>query len=497
LSHNLHINFYKYAIETKHFFTAKDLSLAKGEKVLLKGPSGIGKSLFGLGLIHMFPRSAKVELDMELFTEGNLVSNDNIAWDNIRADHIAFVFQQPLAYLNPVLTCGEQLIESMPDSDYSLRHEKAIAICKQLKIKQYGSIFAYYPHQFSIGELQRFLIAAAILRNPQIIIADEPFANLDTPVSQICKEVLDQYIAENNASLLLISHDDSINKNWIHHCWRFTAERTIVEDVLATDSIRVHSFSRKRNSDSQPECLIEAKDIVKSFDQSSYVALRAKRSKILDCISFSIDRGERIGIMGDSGSGKTTIALLLSGLISPDSGYIKGLDTDHFNLSGFMKREPAPVQLVFQDPFSSLNPSVIIRKQLPKRFNTKNGLSHLLRRMNLDEALMDRIPGELSGGELQRFCILKALYVSPSTELLIFDEALSALDEENRVAVIHLINELYPEMSIFYISHRYEHIKSMCNSVLFLRNSKIEAKLTLVEIERPNTPAWIKSICGL
>ena len=475
-------------------FSAQDLRINTGEKILLSGPSGIGKTLFGLGLIHLFPKSANIELDIHIQSDGEQSRPESPEWHEIRRSHIGFIFQQPMAYFNPALTCGDQLLEGM-DSTKTIAAGKqtTIELCQRLKIKQSDKIFEYYPHQFSIGELQRLMCAMCLLRKPRLIIADEPFANMDLPLVQILKDVIDEYILENDASLLLISHDEKLVENWVNSIWIFNEQRKVVpmsnnQEGGTSDTIMHEYLPGDAN-----HYVLSARNLVKAYDQKNITSFKIHKIKILDGINLSVSRGERIGIMGESGAGKTTLALILAGLIKPDEGTLEGIEKDNFSPGKFFRRKPSKIQVVFQDPFTSLNPSIKVGKQLR---NQREKIQNCLSILKLDSGLLDRLPSELSGGELQRLCIIRALLVQPEPELLIFDEALSALDEENRMSVIKLLQKYYPDISVLYISHRFEHIQKMCNRVLFIRNGRIEVDCSVTNLNDQTLPKWVLSLCG-
>lgn len=478
-----------YTIGKRKLFSVSNLSIEPGEVIHLLGDSGTGKSLFGLSLIGFYSSQSEVEyeFDAEMFTKDN--------WRTYRNEYVGYIFQQPKSFFNPVITCGNQLLELLPkEVDKKKNKEIIIDWCRRLKLNITDRVFKDYPHQFSIGQLQRLYVISALIRSPKLIVADEPFAHLDWSTASIVANTLSDYVASQHAGLLLISHELPGSLITPNRIWK------LEDGAIKTDLYKPKPRSRtakkkiRKHDLSDKSTLITIRQIYKVFNNNAS-ALVDKRRHVLSNISFSIKEGDRIGLMGLSGSGKTTLASIITGLEEPTSGNVEGAHEVSYNLRSLFKRRPSMIQMVFQDPYSSFNPSQSVADQIAKK-DGQGRLLELMQKMGLRETDMHRTPMALSGGELQRFSLIRSLTVSPAPRVLILDEALSALDERTQNIVLELLHREYPSLAILFISHRYWRLTELCDEIYFLHDGELIHHLSDFEQTHSELPEVVQSLIG-
>jgi len=456
------IHGYSYTINDRTLFKTGDLSIHTGDIIHFHGPSGSGKSLFGLGLIGFFSSNANVEYDFSIDVEKQ---HD---WKNVRSNYVGYIFQQPRAYFNPVKTIGVQLMELI-EGDKDAKAKIIHAWVDRLKINRDQDLLSRYPHQFSIGELQRIYVISAFIRSPKLIIADEPFAHVDWPTAKIIADELTRYVRETHSALLLISHEPPGLLCDPTQIWNLS-EGTIRKTEIEGQNRVTSNLNRIKTSSTSS--VISLLNVSKDYKNNSLLSQSNKIKHALKNISLEIKQGERIGVMGDSGSGKTTLAKLMTGMIAPSDGELFNQTSITFSLSTLFNRKPSAVQLVFQDPFESFNRSQILRDQIITNSN-RHIVTELMQKMGVDDDRLDRASFALSGGELQRLAIIRALSVTPKPRLLIMDEALSALDTNNQQIVLSTFQEEFPDLAIMYISHRFHRLKALCDRIIFLDKGSI------------------------
>lgn len=489
------------------------LALDYGARVGLVGESGSGKSLSALTIAGLLTKRKDVDIRGRISFAGHddfLSLNENELC-KLRGTDIGIIFQEPMTSLNPVKTIGWQVEESLlihTDLTKEERRERALEVLCDVGLTDTERIYAAYPHELSGGQRQRVMIAAAMVHKPKLLIADEATTALDVTIQAQIMDLLKKINEKEHTAILFISHD--------LHLVRGLCEQVVVMKdgriVEAGDADAVfyapqEAYTKKLVS-AVPKFEREPKEtsgeISKEHEQSvlSVLGLNVwfeKRKKhlfgktetmqILQDVSFSIRRGEIVGLVGESGSGKSTIARTLLGINRNYEGTI-------------MHAEEHP-QMVFQDPFSSLNPSKTVGWILeePLKNFTKDDkktrrkkAEAILERVGLGAEYLSRYPGELSGGQRQRVCIALALILNP--KFLIADEAVSALDVTIQAQILALIKELHEELgtAILFISHDLRVVYQLCDRVLILKQGRIVEQGSVEDIYKRPKEEYTKQL---
>lgn len=451
-----------------------NFSIQQGESVAIVGESGSGKTTLGKSLLGLNPQSQTViEAGEILYKNKNLLSLSDSELNSYRGKEIGMIFQDPLSSLNPTMTVGNQVLETVikhnPKIDRKEAKEKVLKLFEWLGITNARERFNDYPHQFSGGMRQRVVIAIALAPGPKILIADEPTSALDATIQVQILELLKKIQSELKMSIILITHDLSLISSFTTKTAVMYKGEIVEEANTATLLLDPkHSYTKK---------LLESipKLHIHKSNRSSH---ERKESPLIEVInlshnfvhnlSFTIKEGQTLGLVGESGSGKTTLALLLMNLLQPKSGTIL------YKGSPYPKNYRKEIQMVFQDPYSSLDPRMtvgeIIREplaiyKLGTKEEQKIRVSKLLAQVGLDNTFLKRYPHELSGGQRQRIAIARALALNP--KFLICDEPVSSLDVSIQSQILDLLKKLQKELSLTYlfISHDLAVIKEMSDMI--------------------------------
>jgi len=496
-------------------FTAVDgvsFDIMPGEIVGVVGESGAGKSMTGSAVIGLIERPGRIAAG-EIRLKGERI--DNLPEEQkarLRGKRIGMVFQDPLTSLNPLYTVGEQLVETirthLPLSEAEAR-QKAINLLAEAGIPKAAERIDSYPHQFSGGMRQRVVIALAIAAEPELIIADEPTSALDVSVQAQIIKVLKKLCASHGAAVMLITHDMGVIAQ--------TADRMVVmhqgkvvETGTVGDIIRrprepytiklINSIPtiQRQEGDVAPApaanddgAYVQVKSLVKDYEIGGGGFLKLLPGKVevfraVNEVSFAIERGKTFGLVGESGSGKSTCAKMIVGLVRPTSGQITVDGHDIWASGAGHQERRKRVQMIFQDPYASLNPrwrvADIIAEPMRtlgiarNRSEVDDRVAELLRRVRLDPSVMRKFPHEFSGGQRQRIAIARALSSQP--EFIVCDEPTSALDVSVQAQVLDLMQELQDEFGLTYllISHNLAVVRQMSSSVGVLHNGVLVEK---------------------
>ena len=483
-----------------------------GEVVGVVGESGAGKSMTGSAVIGLIEPPGHIASG-EIRLKGERIDNlPEEAKAKLRGRRIGMVFQDPLTSLNPLYTIGEQLIETirthLPLSETEAR-QKAIDLLTEAGIPKAAERMESYPHQFSGGMRQRVVIALAIAAEPELIIADEPTSALDVSVQAQIIKVLKKLCANHGAAVMLITHDMGVIAQ--------TADRmvvmhqgTVVETGTVGDIIRrpqepytiklINSIPtiQRQAGDVTPEeaanddgAYVQVKHLVRDFEIGGGGFLKLLPGKVemfraVNDVSFAIEKGKTFGLVGESGSGKSTCAKMIVGLLRPSSGQIT-VDGHDIWAGGAGHRERRKrVQMIFQDPYASLNPrwrvADIVAEPMRtlgiarNRTEVDHRVAELLTRVRLDPSVMRKFPHEFSGGQRQRIAIARALSSQP--EFIVCDEPTSALDVSVQAQVLDLMQGLQDEVGLTYllISHNLAVVRQMSSAVGVLHNGVLVEK---------------------
>ncbi len=482
---------------SKQASIVKNLSMTikEGECVALVGESGSGKSLTARSLMGLLPFACSIHSGQIIFNGENTTNYSESEWNQLRGKDISMVFQDPLAGLNPLHTCGkqvEEVLELHSNLNKKERFEEVKRLFELVKIDNPEERMKAYPHQLSGGQRQRVMIAMALANTPKLLIADEPTTSLDVSVQYSILTLLKELRQEFGMALLLISHDLKL-VNHFSDSIHVMKKGSIVES-LSSLSHPTHEYTQKLL---YKDANIQAQNVEEFYQRERDLVLDVQKLTVeyqrprvhlfkksqpftaVNKISYKVHNGECLGIVGESGSGKSSLAFASLRLIS-SQGNIVFLGE---NIQDKEHKEMAPlrkdIQVVFQDPYTSLNPRMSIKDIIFEGYNIHN----VGKRQNLDmlveEVLEDvalprtyknRYPHELSGGERQRVAIARALILKP--KLIFLDEPTSSLDRNLQFQVIDLLKDLQRKHNIayVYISHDLHLVQMFCHSVLVLYN---------------------------
>jgi len=506
--------------------------LDKGETLGIVGESGSGKSVTALSIMRLLPGAGKITSGEILFqTTNNLLALPEPSLPAVRGAEIAMIFQEPMTSLNPVFRCGEQVAEAIRlHQKVSLENARSqtIKLFERVRLADPERIFDAFPHQISGGQKQRVMIAMAMSCQPKILIADEPTTALDVTVQKTILDLMGELKTETGLSMLFISHDlgviseicdrvvvmfqgkiveegrvekileqpehpytkglvacrPSLRRKWrrMPTVCDFLEQKNYVAQVVAPAET-----AKRRESIFSQKPVIQVNNLTVRYPvKKNWLGQPVKWLHAVDDVSFEVFPGETFGLAGESGCGKTTLGRAIARLTETFLGKIFYGNTDLLQLSEEefhpFRRE---IQVVFQDPYSSLNPRVPIGEAITEPMKV-HGLhsNEQIRREKAVELLevtglkgdhFHRLPHEFSGGQRQRICLARALAVEP--KLLICDEVVSSLDVSVQATVLNLLMDLQEKYGLTYlfISHDLSVIQQMCDRLLVMNRGKIEA----------------------
>ena len=466
--------------------------VACGKTLGIVGESGSGKTLTMLSLLQLLPRGAKVSANRAVFDRRNLLDLSRPELDAVRGRQIAFVFQDPLTALNPVLTVGRQIIEVMrrhfqlPAAEAERR---AVALLAKVGIPDAPLRLRQYPHEFSGGMRQRVTIAMALAGQPRLLIADEPTTALDVTVQAEIVSLIKSVQRESGMTVIWVTHDLALlariaDRVIVMYRGRVVEDAPIdrlfaapehpytraLLDNLRSDRERgarpaVAAPERPEAPAATPDILLAARGITVSYTRAGLLPWQSRRRSVqaLGGIDLDIRKGETLALVGESGSGKSTLARVLVRTIEPTCGRVVFRGTDISALEGrALRGVRRHLQIVFQDPFSSLNPrrtigaaiaEPLIVHELACGRELGERVAECLAMVGLDRSLANRHPHEFSGGQRQRICIARAIACRP--DFIVADEALSALDMSLQGQILQLFQDLKARFALTYlfISH--------------------------------------------
>ncbi len=494
-------------------FTAVDklsFDIERGETLGIVGESGSGKSVSCNALLGLLPQpAAKISGGQAWFEGSNLLELREKALRKIRGKRISMVFQDPMTSMNPYIRIGDQVVEPLllhSHSSVAEAKDRAIELLEQVGIHDAARRFDQYPHEFSGGMRQRAMIAMALITAPDILIADEPTSALDVTVQSQILELLKTMQEQHGVSLILVSHDLGVVR-------RVTDKLVVMDRGVAVEqgetrqvfAAPAHSYTQKLLDAIPHTAKPEAHRFLR---KGAPVCLRAKGIKVtfsikhrpftaVDNVSFQVRRGEVLGIVGESGSGKTTLSQAILRLVSMDAGEVLLEDVWIHRLRGAaLKRQRKKVQMVFQDPYASLNPRMTVHDIIAEPIRLHRlaegvravtaKVIRLMQDVGLSPEWANKYPHEFSGGQCQRVAIARAIAVEPL--LLIADEPVSALDVTIQAQVLNLLLELVRRkgLSMIFISHDLAVVRYMADRVAVMKDGRmIESGETETVYARP------------
>jgi len=499
-------------------------TINKGETFCLVGESGSGKSICALSIMNLLPKeisshpAGKILFsDINNSEELNLLKCSELTLREIRGSRIAMIFQEPMTSLNPVLTVGEQINEALqlhfPELDQEQQKQRVIAALKQVQIPNPELRYSEYPHRLSGGQRQRVMIAMAMVCEPELLIADEPTTALDVTIQAEILSLMQDLQKEKSMSILFITHDlgvvsqiadrvavmrlgkiveigdcDSVLKDPKHEYTkklldalpeRMKLERDKILNQTAKDS------TKDSNSNNSKITLVKLKDLKVYFPiKKGIFRHTVDFVKAVDGINLNITKGEILALVGESGCGKTTLGRTILKLIKPTAGNI---EFSGHNISNLTRSEMIPyrksMQVIFQDPMSSLNPRLTIATTLTEPMAVhKIGVSYeerieiareILNSVQLNPDYLWRYPHEFSGGQKQRIGIARALVLKP--EFIVCDEVTSALDVSVQSEILDILLELRNnnQLTLLFITHNISVVEYLSDRVAVMKEGKI------------------------
>lgn len=508
------------------------IEIKKGELVAIVGESGSGKSVTALSILNLLPGKTKISGDLLFFQKEKqpvyLNRTAQKAMQEIRGKNIAMIFQEPMTSLNPVFTCGQQVIEAIrvhEKCSYALAKEKTIALFEKVKLPEPATIIKRYPHELSGGQKQRVMIAMAMCCNPSLLIADEPTTALDVTVQKNILELIKELQIQNHMGVLLITHDlgvvaDIADKIVVMYkgeiveqgnaatllqspqhpytkallacrpAGKAKGERLpVVSDFIGEKSEKAEAENGKQKAESAAlnatTAVLKVENLKVYFPgKKKILGSAAPEFKAVDNVSFEVKQGETLGLVGESGCGKTTLGRAILQLVPVTSGRIVLGDTDITTVKpDALRSMRKDLQIIFQDPYGSLNPRITIGNSILEPLQVHGVLDNnnqrkekviaLLEKVSLQADHFNRYPHQFSGGQRQRICIARALALNPG--FLIFDESVSALDVSVQAQVLNLLNDLKKELGFtsIFISHDLSVVRYISDRIMVMHKGKI------------------------
>ena len=503
--------------------------LYKNEVIGIVGESGSGRSVSSLAILGLLPKKiSKINTGSIIFEDNDLTQLSSKAFQNIRGNKIAMIFQEPMSSLNPSMTCGNQLLEILLHHTFisnKTAKKEAIALFEKVKLPDPDRVFNAYPHEISGGQKQRVVIAIAIACKPDILIADEPTTALDVTVQKDIINLLKELQAQTKMSIIFITHDlalisqiadrilvmykgEIVEQGLVASIFRYPKHnytkalinsrpslnerlkvlptiKDFLNDTISNEIITPEEREKNHEKLYSKAPLLDVINVEKEYISKSSIFTKSRSFKAVNDVSFKLYEGETLGLVGESGCGKSTLGNAILQLDKATAGTIlyKGVDITKLSKSKIRKLRK-DIQIIFQDPYSSLNPRMpvgeaimepmIVHKLYSSDEERKEKVIDILNKVGLSEEHYNRYPHEFSGGQRQRIGIARTIALQP--KLIICDESVSALDISVQAQVLNLLNSLKKDFGFTYIfiSHDLAVVKYMSDQLLVMNQGKIE-----------------------
>lgn len=494
------------------------LTVRAGECVCVVGESGSGKSMLANAILRLLPHGVQVEAGQLLFDGDDLSSLSREQMRQLRGRRISMVFQEPMSALNPLLSVGRQIDEVLLDHGVrqkQRRRARVIELLTYVGLPEPERVYRAYPHQLSGGQRQRVVIAMALAFDPQLLIADEPTSALDVTTQAQIIRLLRRIQQEKGMAMLFITHDFSVVQAVADRVLVLEKGHQVEEGSAYTVLNRPQApYTRKLVAAATPVAVqprslhldapqwLAAEKISHGFRRSQGWG-RRRTVQALDEVDLQLREGETLGIVGESGSGKSTLGRVLIRLLRPDSGQVRWFGEEVANLpEKHLRPRRCDVQMIFQDPFASLNPrqrvgQILMSGPLAHGASEEQARSMafiVLDRVGLPPTAFDRYPQAFSGGQRQRIGIARALALQP--RVLIADECVSALDALIQVQILELLEDLQRrlKLSLVFITHDLHVAARLCDRIAVMRQGRVlEVGSTQDVFTRP-THAYTRSL---
>ena len=502
----------KFAVENV------SLTVNPGEIVCVVGESGSGKSVSSHAVMGLLPKGQLTVAAGEILLEGeNVLKASANRLRDLRGTRMSMIFQEPMTALNPVVTCGEQIDEVLrihTDLGATERKEKVIAVMESVRLPDPIKMYDAYPHQLSGGQRQRIMIAQALVLDPALLIADEPTTALDvTTQAQILRLVAEMQ-ERRGTGVLFITHDFGVVAE-IAHRVVVMQKGHVVETGTATEVLTnpqhpytqmlinaVPTLTPPQRDDRTGDVALETVKLCKVYGGGGFFQKKREVRAASD-VEIRVRRGETLGIVGESGSGKSTVARCIARLIEPTSG---GIVVGNMDIAKLPERQLRPhrkhCQIVFKDPYRSLNPRRSVGASIiegPMNFGVSEAdaiakARDLMKLVGLSPDALDRYPHQFSGGQRQRICIARALAMEP--EILIADEAVSALDVSVQAQVLDLLDDVRKrfDLAVLFITHDLRVAAQICDRIAVMQNGVVVEHGRTAEVFANPQHAYTRSL---
>ncbi|MHC4045231.1 ABC transporter ATP-binding protein [Bradyrhizobium sp. 23AC] len=480
------------------------LDLRPGKIVCVVGESGSGKSMCAHALMGLLPDTVSVASGEIQFEGRDLLKLDDDGWRDLRGRRLAMIFQEPMTALNPLMRIGDQMAEMFEAHGLLTpreRRARALALAREVGLPDPERIVRAYPHQLSGGQRQRAMIAMALALEPAVLVADEPTTALDVTTQAQILKLIRNLQRNRNMAVMFITHDFGVVADIADQVVVLRHGKVVEEGPAATVfNAPQHDYTKallaavpsmdppaREPLDDQARA-VEVIGLDKTYVTSGGWFREDRRVDAARAVNFNILKGETLGLVGESGSGKSSVARLVMRLIEADRGTVRIGETDLTQLSGkALRAERHRIQMIFQDPFASLNPRrkvghIIADGPIATGLDPKVAFDRardLLKMVGLDAGALERYPHEFSGGQRQRIGIARALALEP--EIIVADEAVSALDVSVQAQVLRLLEDLKTRLglSMLFITHDLRVAAQICDRIAVMqRGAIVELKPT-------------------
>lgn len=467
-----------------------------GETLCIVGESGSGKSVTSFAVMQLLDPAALRPTAGSIRLEGvDLLKASSQELRQLRAARMSMIFQEPMTALNPVERIGKQVVEVLEihrEGDHAGRRARVLEMFQMVKLSDPERVFNAYPHELSGGQRQRVVIAMALILRPRLLIADEPTTALDVTTQAQILRLISELQEEMGTAVLFITHDFGVVHDIADRILVMNKGRVVEEgksaDILTSPTAdytrrlicAVPSLVPVPSRELSGERVLEVEGMAKRYVMGSFP--RKRHFDALHPTDLLLREGEILGVVGESGSGKTTLARCIARLVPASAGVVrlKGKSIDELS-SAEKRRSRKHVQIVFQDPYRSMNSRLKLRDIIAEGMvnfdfapaEIEKRCNELVQAVGLQPAMLDRYPHQLSGGQRQRICIARALALEPS--VLICDEAVSALDVSVQEQVIKLLLDLRDRLgvAILFITHDLRVAAQLCDNVIVMRNGRV------------------------
>lgn len=482
----------------KRIVDALNFDLASGDMIAIVGESGSGKTMAARSILGLLPQPLVTAPDSQILFKGNDITRvEPRALRKIRGAEIGMVFQEPMVSLNPAVTIGEQMAEGL-----RLHHklgkaeirDRSLAMLERIRIKEPGKCLAAYPHEFSGGMRQRIMLASVMLLKPRLLIADEPTTALDTLVQRDVLDLMVELTQANGTAVLLISHDLGMVSHYIPDVI-VMSEGKAIESGPSSEVLHApkHDYTR-RLLDALPrrsaggmrggDCgkpVLEVRNVVIDYPGRNRLFSRTEAKRAVHGVDLTVRSGETLALVGASGSGKTTLGRAIVGLVRPTSGQITFLDAEGRRPADRRERH-REMQIVFQDPYSSLDPRQRIADIIAEPLKLDRSMNAAARAKRVEEVFSEvglspdfggRFPHQLSGGQRQRVAIARAIVGRPA--FVVADEPVSALDMTVQKQILLLIRELQARhnFACLFVSHDLGAVEQVADRIAVMQDGRI------------------------